>query len=191
MHGRLKIKTTAQQEAEKKKERAVKLGESTINRNHGGHMSFDRNSNLAGYRQAMGAILSRRKEGARDEKQLKLSAGVLMANPDIHTLWNIRRESVETILSDLEKKQEQREEEEETGADISKQTDGDAINPSDSTKSDDNKEDSEEKPQDVSDDELRDSLWMKEVELTGQCLLTNPKSYGAWHHRCYSLDKMR
>ena len=26
MHGRLKIKTTAQQEAEKKKERAVKLG---------------------------------------------------------------------------------------------------------------------------------------------------------------------
>ena len=27
MHGRLKVKTTAQQEAEKKKERAVKLGE--------------------------------------------------------------------------------------------------------------------------------------------------------------------
>ena len=26
MHGRLKVKTTAQQEAEKKKERAVKLG---------------------------------------------------------------------------------------------------------------------------------------------------------------------
>ena len=30
MHGRLKVKTTAQQEAEKKKERAVKLGGWTI-----------------------------------------------------------------------------------------------------------------------------------------------------------------
>ena len=40
MHGRLKIKTTAQQEAEKKKERAVKLGESTINSNHGGAYEF-------------------------------------------------------------------------------------------------------------------------------------------------------
>ena len=38
MHGRLKIKTTAQQEAEKLKERKIKL---------------------AGYRQAMAAIMSR------------------------------------------------------------------------------------------------------------------------------------
>merc|ERR1719342_1893495 len=36
-----------------------------------------------------------------------------------------------------------------------------------------------------------DELWMKEVELTSQCLMTNPKSYGAWHHRCYSLDQMK
>ena len=28
------------------------------------------------------------------------------------------------------------------------------------------------------------------MELTAQCLITNPKSYGAWHHRCYSLDQM-
>ena len=71
MHGRLKIKTTAQQEAEKKKERAGKL---------------------AGYRQAMSAILARREKGLTDEDQLKLTGQVLMANPDIHTLWNIRRE---------------------------------------------------------------------------------------------------
>ena len=38
---------------------------------------------------------------------------------------------------------------------------------------------------------VSDSIWLKEVELTGQCLLTNPKSYGAWHHRFFSLDKMR
>ena len=46
MHGRLKVKTSAQQEAEKKKERAVKL---------------------AGYRQAMAAILSRRSEYQPDK----------------------------------------------------------------------------------------------------------------------------
>ena len=71
MHGRIKIKTTAQQEAEKKKERAVKL---------------------AGYRQAMAAILARRSQALTDQEQLKLTGRVLLANPDIHTLWNIRRE---------------------------------------------------------------------------------------------------
>ena len=124
----------------------------------------------------MAAIISRRKEGARDEKQLKLTAGVLMANPDIHTLWNIRRDCVESIISDLEKKMESEKSEREQV-----ESEGDAA------KSDENKEEAEE----VSRVEVSDGLWMKEVELTGQCLLTNPKSYGAWHHRCYSLDRMR
>ena len=138
----------------------------------------------------MAAIISRRKEGARDEKQLKLTAGVLMANPDIHTLWNIRRECVESIISDLEKKMET---EKSEGEQV--QSEGDAA------KSDENKDASErdessenagrKESEDVSKVEVSDGLWMKEVELTGQCLLTNPKSYGAWHHRCYSLDKMR
>ena len=30
----------------------------------------------------------------------------------------------------------------------------------------------------------------KEVDLTQQCLMANPKSYGAWHHRCWCLLKM-
>ena len=78
MHGRLKVKTTAQQEAEKKKERAVKL---------------------AGYRHAMAAILARRRDGHQDGEQLQLTAQVLTANPDIHTLWNIRRECVHSLVS--------------------------------------------------------------------------------------------
>ena len=55
MHGRLKVKTTAQQEADKKKERAVKL---------------------AGYRHAMAAILARRRDGHQDEEQLQLTQQV-------------------------------------------------------------------------------------------------------------------
>lgn len=27
-----------------------------------------------------------------------------------------------------------------------------------------------------------------EISLTEQCLLSNPKSYGAWHHRYWILD---
>ena len=129
----------------------------------------------------MAAIISRRKEGAWDEKQLKLTAGVLMANPDIHTLWNIRRECVESIISDLEKKMETEKSEGEQ-----RESEGDAA------KSDENTEETcVKEAEEVSRVEVSDGLWMKEVELTGQCLLTNPKSYGAWHHRCYSLDKMR
>jgi len=119
MHGRLKVKTTAQQEAEKQVERKAKLG---------------------AYRQAMTAILSRRGEGKKDAQQLMMTSQVLQANPDIHTLWNIRREVVLAMV--------------------------------------------EESPSD------QDKLWSKEVELTQQCLMSNPKSYGAWHHRCYSLDQM-
>jgi len=119
MHGRLKIKTTAQQEAEKQLERKAKLG---------------------AYRQAMKAILARRAEGIRDSKQLMLTSQVLQANPDIHTLWNVRRECVLALV-------------------------------------------------DASSSE-KDVLWCKEVELTQQCLMSNPKSYGAWYHRCYSLDQM-
>eukprot|EP00090_Calanus_glacialis_P026485 TRINITY_DN41699_c0_g1_i1.p1 TRINITY_DN41699_c0_g1~~TRINITY_DN41699_c0_g1_i1.p1 ORF type:complete len:459 (-),score=139.87 TRINITY_DN41699_c0_g1_i1:77-1417(-) len=119
MHGRLKVKTTAQQDAEKQVERNAKLG---------------------AYRQAMSAILSRRGEGKKDSKQLMMTSQVLHANPDIHTLWNIRRECVLALAV-------------------------------------------ESPPE-------KDKLWSKEVELTQQCLMSNPKSYGAWHHRCYSLDQM-
>lgn len=27
-----------------------------------------------------------------------------------------------------------------------------------------------------------------EISLTEQCLISNPKSYGAWHHRFWILD---
>jgi len=79
MHGRLKVKTTAQQDAEKQLERKAKLG---------------------AYRQAMSAILSRRGEGKKDSKQLMMTSQVLQANPDIHTLWNIRREVVLAMIEE-------------------------------------------------------------------------------------------
>ena len=91
----------------------------------------------------------------------------------------IRRECVESIICDLVKKTETEKSEGEKVEDA-----GDAAKSEESTE-----EAGGEETEDVS--EVSDGLWMKEVELTGQCLQTNPKSYGAWHHRGYSLDKMR
>ena len=72
-----------------------------------------------------------------------MTSGVLLANPDITTLWNIRKEMLETIL-----------------------------NPAIQFQS-------------------HDATLKKELELTVQCLQNNPKSYGAWHHRCWSMLKMK
>jgi geranylgeranyl transferase type-2 subunit alpha len=120
MHGRLKVKTSAQQEAEKKADRAKKC---------------------AGYKATMNNIFGRREAGEKDDLQLKMTGGVLMGNPDITTLWNIRKEVIEEKL---------------------KGADDDA-----------------------------DALLLSELDLTQQCLMTNPKSYGAWYHRCWCLERMK
>ena len=81
-------------------------------------------------------------------KQLRATGGVLLANPDITTLWNIRKEMLEIILSFF----------------------GNFA------------------PSNIND---HDANLKKELDLTLQCLQNNPKSYGAWHHRCWSMLKMK
>lgn len=77
MHGRVKVKSTAQQEEEKQKEREKKLKI---------------------YVAARDACFSKRKEGIKDEEALELTQQLLSSNPDFATLWNYRRE----ILMHLE-----------------------------------------------------------------------------------------
>ncbi|XP_034036369.1 geranylgeranyl transferase type-2 subunit alpha [Thalassophryne amazonica] len=71
MHGRVKVKTTAQQEEEKRKEREKKLKM---------------------YVAARDACFSKRKEGVCDDEALQLTQQLLSSNPDFGTLWNYRRE---------------------------------------------------------------------------------------------------
>uniref|UniRef100_A0A3Q1ILL2 Geranylgeranyl transferase type-2 subunit alpha n=1 Tax=Anabas testudineus TaxID=64144 RepID=A0A3Q1ILL2_ANATE len=77
MHGRVKIKSTAQQQEEKRKEREKKLKI---------------------YVAARDACFSKRKEGVCDDEALQLTQQLLSSNPDFATLWNYRRE----ILMHLE-----------------------------------------------------------------------------------------
>uniref|UniRef100_A0A672TA48 Geranylgeranyl transferase type-2 subunit alpha n=1 Tax=Sinocyclocheilus grahami TaxID=75366 RepID=A0A672TA48_SINGR len=70
-HGRVKIKSTAQQEEEKRKEREKKL---------------------KAYVSARDAVLKKRGAGEHDEEALQLTQQLLSSNPDFATLWNYRRE---------------------------------------------------------------------------------------------------
>ena len=79
MHGRLKVKSTAEQEERKRKEREEKLKK---------------------YNAATQLVFGKRNDEAFSEKSLHASAKVLEANPDFYTLWNIRRE----IFTDLANK---------------------------------------------------------------------------------------
>ncbi|XP_066258644.1 geranylgeranyl transferase type-2 subunit alpha [Euwallacea similis] len=71
MHGRLKVKSTEEQKAEKRKEQQRKL---------------------QAYRIGMKKILSTRNDDSYDPESLAISTQLLCVNPDIYTLWNYRKE---------------------------------------------------------------------------------------------------
>eukprot|EP00794_Sanderia_malayensis_P019151 gene19152-21071_t len=73
MHGVLKVKTTAEQEAERKKEREEKAKK---------YLALSRR------------IFSKRKNEETDDELMELTEKILIANPDSYTMWNIRKESL-------------------------------------------------------------------------------------------------
>ena len=93
MHGRLKVKSTEQQKAERQAKRDEKLKT---------------------YQYAMGKIFENRESwknsdaGETPKDAWKITAGVLMANPDISTLWAVRKENIEKEVLILEENPEER-----------------------------------------------------------------------------------
>ena len=78
MHGRLKVRSSAEQEERKRVEREKKL---------------------ASYKQAMSMCLNmmttkKYDDDTASEMGLKVSAEILANQPDISTLWNMRREII-------------------------------------------------------------------------------------------------
>jgi len=136
------VRTTEEERERKKKEQALKV---------------------RAYRAAMGRIQKKREAGELDSEMLTLTVQILQRNPDVSTLWNIRRECV---LEKLSKLKEEVEDEEEKPA---------------------QEEPVGDKPP-VKEDKAH-SIFTCELDLTEQCLMVNPKSYSAWHHRCWTLEQ--
>lgn len=78
MHGRLKVRTTAEEAIRKKKEQDLKA---------------------KAFRNGMDKIFSMRASGNLDQPLLDLCAKILSVNPDLSTLWNIRRECILKMAS--------------------------------------------------------------------------------------------
>lgn len=85
MHGRVKVRTSEEEKARKEKERQEKLKV---------------------FKHAMQKIQSKRKDEEFDKELLDLTGQVLVSNPDINMLWNIRREILEVFRKDDSKQED-------------------------------------------------------------------------------------
>ncbi|XP_073824010.1 rab geranylgeranyltransferase subunit alpha [Musca autumnalis] len=83
MHGRLKVRTTEEERERKKKEQALKV---------------------KAYKAATAKISVKRQNNEYDDEMLAYTTPILQRNPDVSTLWNIRREC---ILAKLKKIKEE------------------------------------------------------------------------------------
>lgn len=95
---------------------------------------------MKAYRAAMTKIIEKRAAEQYDAELMQLTAGVLSRNPDVNTLWNVRREFLLKLKADAP-------------------------------------------------DEWQ-TTFTKDLQLTETCLQVNPKSYYAWHHRCWILENI-
>lgn len=75
----MKVRTTEQEAEKRRKEQAIKVKI---------------------YQGAMAKIFAKRANNQYDEEIMELTAGVLVRNPDINTLWNVRREYLLQLKSD-------------------------------------------------------------------------------------------
>lgn len=73
MHGRLKVRTSAEEAIRKKKEQDLKA---------------------KAYRNGMNTIFTLRKNMNFDQNLLDITSKILSVNPDLSTLWNIRKECI-------------------------------------------------------------------------------------------------
>lgn len=81
-HGRLKVRTSAEEAEKKRKEQLLKV---------------------KAYRSAMSKIIASRGTAEQnDDELMQLTAGILSRNPDVFTLWNIRRECLLKLKADTQ-----------------------------------------------------------------------------------------
>lgn len=183
MHGRLKVRST-EDDGHKKKIQAAKVKV---------------------YREIMEKVRRKRLKEEYDEELLQATAIVLEKNPDVATLWNIRKECIlqrEKLLREEcgrrnpspTVQNESNANEAGNTAPTESVTEAVAI----TAKEEDNLgETSERVSSEAVDDNplnaerttaLIQEMYEKDLAMTERCLLVNPKGYNIWHHRCWLLE---
>lgn len=152
MHGRLRVKTTKEKELEQK----IKDREKAY---HFKHLS----DQLFAFRESI-------KNDQCLEESLKLSAEVLLVNPDFYTAWNIRKETLLALSRKIEQQTLDEHEKHDTET-SDRENDG-------------NSDDDDRKNDRVA------AFWREEQNFTIQCLKLNEKSYSVWQHRIWVLSNM-
>uniref|UniRef100_A0A1A9WBT8 Geranylgeranyl transferase type-2 subunit alpha n=1 Tax=Glossina brevipalpis TaxID=37001 RepID=A0A1A9WBT8_9MUSC len=150
MHGRLKIRTTEEERERKKKEQALKV---------------------KAYKAAMQLIMTKRQKQEYDDEMLNATTPILQRNPDVTTLWNIRRECVLEKVKYMNSLTEEQ------------KTQDDNENKNENENENENEKSTEETK------EIKiHQIFDKELKFTENCLPVNSKSYNIWHHRCWVLE---
>jgi geranylgeranyl transferase type-2 subunit alpha len=113
------------------------------------------------YQQLVGLIVAKRSQNDMSNETFDLIEQFLIKNPDYYSLWNYRK----VIL-------------------IHRYPEINLITPSSSSSSNNNKSNNENL-QNIHDPEIVE----KEMQLSQKAILKNPKSYGAWYHRIWILQR--
>eukprot|EP01026_Neomeris_dumetosa_P081767 TRINITY_DN92409_c0_g1_i5.p1 TRINITY_DN92409_c0_g1~~TRINITY_DN92409_c0_g1_i5.p1 ORF type:complete len:258 (-),score=27.62 TRINITY_DN92409_c0_g1_i5:76-828(-) len=114
------------------------------------------------YEKLQEEILKRRQEKRYDSETLQKIAALLSINPDVYSLWNYRRETFQHMI--------------QHHTDTAKIIQQQVVN----------KEEEEEESSQTqleSTEDLKQRLSDVELKVSFAALMTNPKSYSAWHHR--------
>ena len=161
MHGRLKVKTTAEKEAEKKREREKKkeIYQKCMNKIRGMFMSGDRSVDL-----------------------LNLITKVLENIPEFGTLWNWRRIVLLEIFKECEEKiiAEENKVDTETAEKESEtvQKESETVQKESETV----EKESETSPN-------KADMIISEKLFVARCLEVNPKAYSLWSHRRWLVEQ--
>ncbi|XP_065190096.1 geranylgeranyl transferase type-2 subunit alpha-like [Sycon ciliatum] len=198
MHGRVKVKTPAEQAEARKAERIKKID---------------------WYTSTVEDIFKKRDSNEFDEELMRKTEELLRVNPDFLTVWNVRRVTLQRLLladraaEDRAKNTcavtaaEATTESPLAVADASTEAEGNAAASSDPTaelstdRSSTPNDDSSgggggggapKAGQDVAPPRVatHDERYLAELALTVACLMVNPKSYGVWHHRAWVMDQL-
>eukprot|EP00752_Nemacystus_decipiens_P004087 g3740.t1 len=129
---------------------------------------------ISNYKKVVGAIRHKRSNGQMDGEYKQLLGKLLRLHPDYYSMWNFRKEAVLAELSRIEDGNDK--ELEEQGGETNTVGEGSSIDKPSLSK-------------EAKKEALLRGVYEEELALSVDCIKRNPKSYPAWHHHKWALER--